>query len=324
MASPAAAAGRIPILILGSGALATLFAARLAAGGMPVTLLGGWPEGLAALRRHGARLVGEDGRELAFPVQVAERPQACAPASHALVLVKAWQTDEAARRLSVCLRPDGLAVSLQNGLGNRQRLAAALGSERVGLGVTTLGATLLGPGRVRPGGEGPVWLERHPRLGPLAAALQESGFEVRLVEDAEALVWGKLVINAAINPLTALLGIPNGELLNRPAARRQMAALAVEAAAVAAALGISLPFADPVAAAEQVARQTAANHSSMLQDVRRGAPTEIDSICGEIVRLGERLGIPTPLNRRMWRQIRALTGRSVTKAGRAVPPHPQT
>lgn len=294
------------ILIVGTGALATLFAARLSAAGTAVTLLGGWREGLTALAQEGARLVEADGRERAYPVGVADRPEACRPAEHALVLVKAWQTGTAASRLAACLRPDGLAVSLQNGLGNRERLAAALGAERVGLGVTTAGATLIGPGRVRPGGTGPVWLERHPRLGGLPDALMEAGFEVRLVDDAQALVWGKLVVNAAINPLTALLRVPNGELLKRPAARRQMAALAREAAAVAAALGVRLPFDDPVAAAEQVARQTAENCSSMLQDIQRGAPTEIDAICGEIVRLGERTGVATPLNRRMWEAVRAL------------------
>lgn len=294
------------ILIVGTGAMATLFAARLAAAGTAVTLIGSWRDGLAALAQEGARLVEADGSERAYPVRVADRPR---PAKHALVLVKAWQTATAAARLAACLQPDGLAVSLQNGLGNRERLAATLGTERVGLGVTTAGATLIGPGRARPGGTGPVWLERHPRLGELPAALAEAGFEVRLVDDVQALVWGKLVVNAAINPLTALLRVPNGELLKHPAARRQMAALAREAAAVAAALGIRLPFDDPVAAAEQVARQTAENCSSMLQDIQRGAPTEIDAICGEIVRLGEQTGVATPLNRRMWEAMRALAPR---------------
>jgi 2-dehydropantoate 2-reductase len=173
--------------------------------------------------------------------------------------------------------------------------------------VTTSGATLAGPGLVHPGGEGPVWLEAHPRLGPLAAALQAAGFEVRQVENADSLVWGKLVVSAAINPLTALLRVPNGELLERPAARRRMAGLAQETAAVAAALGIRLPFDDPAAAAEEVARQTAGNRSSMLQDVERGAPTEIDAICGAVVRLGESAGVATPLNRRIWRQVKALS-----------------
>ena len=296
-----------PILILGTGALAVLFAARLGAAGTPVTLLGSWPEGLAALRQDGARLRLPDGSQLAVPVDVFAWEEPCISARLALVLVKSWKTAVAAARLANCLAADGLAVSLQNGLGNRSGLAGALGEERVALGVTTCGATLLAPGLARPGGEGPVWLEAGPRLGPLESALRGAGFEVHVVANADSLVWGKLVVSAAINPLTALLRIPNGELLRRPGARRRMAELAGEAAAVASALGIRLPYDDPTRAAEEVAARTAENFSSMLQDVLRGAPTEIDAICGEIVRLGEQAGVPTPANRQAWEQVRALS-----------------
>ena len=127
-----------------------------------------------------------------------------------------------------------------------------------------------------------------------------------VVDDAQSLVWGKLVINAAINPLTALLKVPNGELLNRPSARELMGRLAHEAADVARAENINLPFDDPVAAAEDVARKTAANQSSMLQDVLRGAPTEIDAICGAVVSRGEAHGFDTPANRACWELVRAL------------------
>jgi 2-dehydropantoate 2-reductase len=295
-----------PILILGTGALAVLFAARLGLAGTPVTLLGSWPEGLAALRQGGARLRLPDGSELAVPVDVVAWEEACPSARLALVLVKSWKTAVAAARLANCLAADGLAVSLQNGVGNRPRLAAALGEERVAQGVTTSGATLLAPGLARPGGEGPVWLEAGPRLGPLESALRRAGFEVHVVGNADSLVWGKLVVSAAINPLSALLRLPNGELLRRPEARRRMAELAGEAAAVASALGIRQPYDDPARAAEEVAERTAENHSSMLQDVLRGAPTEIDAICGEIVRLGEQAGVPTPANRQAWEQVRAL------------------
>ena len=130
--------------------------------------------------------------------------------------------------------------------------------------------------------------------------------QVDVIPDANALVWGKLVVNAAINPLTALLGVPNGALLERPAARRVMATLARETAAVARALGISLPFGDPVARAEDVARHTAANRSSMFQDVKRGAPTEIDAICGAIFRAGEARGVAAPVNWAMWQLVSAL------------------
>jgi 2-dehydropantoate 2-reductase len=225
---------------------------------------------------------------------------------YALVLVKAWQTERAARQLKECLAENGLAVTLQNGLGNRETLIQSLGLERVALGVTTTGATLLGPGSVKAGGEGPISIERNPALGPLEAALRSANFDVRAVEDAQSLVWAKLVINSAINPLTALLRIPNGELLERPSAREVMGALARETARVAYAEEIKLPFEDPVAAAEEVARQTAANQSSMLQDVLRGAPTEIDAICGAVVSYGEKHHIPTPANWDCWKLIRAM------------------
>jgi 2-dehydropantoate 2-reductase len=222
-----------------------------------------------------------------------------------LVLVKSWQTERVAKQLADCLADDGLAVTLQNGLGNREHLARTLGLSRVALGVTTTGATLLGPGLVRAGGEGVVSMGTHPHLEPLEAALTEAGFNVQTVADTDSLVWGKLVINAAINPLTALLRVPNGELLYRPAAHRLMGLLAQETAAVANAQEIQLPFDNAVRAAEEVANKTASNHSSMFQDIRRGAPTEIDAICGAITKTGEKLGVPTPVNRVCWHLTRA-------------------
>jgi 2-dehydropantoate 2-reductase len=223
----------------------------------------------------------------------------------ALVLVKSWQTATAAGQLAASLAEDGVALTLQNGAGNREKLVDALGAERVALGVTTTGATLLEPGCVRPAGEGVVSLGMHSRLGPLADRLRAAGFVVEDAPDPDALLWGKLVINAAINPLTALLGVPNGALLERPPARSLLAEAAREAAAVAAAQGLRLPFDDPVGAAERVAQRTAANRSSMLQDVQRGAPTEIDAICGAIVTAGEQAGVQTPVNRILWQLVKA-------------------
>ncbi len=292
-------------MILGTGALATLFAARLSASGVPVTLLGTWKDGLETLQSDGARLILEDGSELAAPVRATDDPSACKGAQLALVLVKAWQTERAAAQLKECLSDDGLAVSLQNGLGNRETLIRFLGESRVGLGVTTYGATLLGPGLAHAGGQGTISVEKHPHLGALTHLLNDAGLRVEIVPDARALVWGKLVISSAINPLTALLGVPNGALLERPGARAIMAELARETAAVAQALGMQLPFADAIAAVEQVARQTAANHSSMLQDVKRGAPTEIDAICGAVVRTGQEMDVSVPVNRVMWQLVSA-------------------
>jgi 2-dehydropantoate 2-reductase len=268
------------ILIVGTGALATLFAVRLAATGAHVTLLGTWKNAIEAFNHVGARLLQPDGSDVRFPVLATDDPSECGGADLAIVLVKAWQTERAARQLEKCLPEHGLAVTLQNGLGNREILSARLGAGRVALGVTTTGATLLGPGLARMGGEGVISLEAHPRSRELSGLLRCAGFQVDIVPDVNALVWGKLVVSTAINPLTALLRIPKG---------------------------VSLPFADPVSMAEDVARRTAANRSSMLQDVERGAPTEIDAICGAVARAGEERGIRAPVNWMMWQLIGALS-----------------
>jgi 2-dehydropantoate 2-reductase len=294
------------ILIAGTGAMATLFAWRLANAGNDVTLLGTWQTGLDALRERGARLVDARGNENAMPVRVTDDPAECKGAKQSIVLVKAWQTKRAAGQPAQCLAADGLAVTIQNGLGNYEMLASALGQERAALGTTTTGATLLGPALVKPAGNGSVSIQTHARLAPLAAALTASGFTVNIVPDARKLLWAKLVINSAINPLTALLRVQNGELLERPTARALMRALAQESAAVAAAEGVRLATDDPAAMVEEVARQTAGNYSSMLQDIQRGAPTEIEAICGAITRAGQRHGLTSPLNEAFWRLVEAL------------------
>jgi 2-dehydropantoate 2-reductase len=294
------------ILVVGTGAMACLVAARLIAAGLPAMMLGNWDAGVDAVRRFGIRVVQPDGGEQIYPARITDRPEDCAGVRYAIVLVKSWQTARAARQLAECLHPAGIALTLQNGLGNRELLAAALGERRAALGITTLGSTLLGPGVVRPAGEAVISLSAHPAVPALAELLQAAGFKIEMVADAEGLVWGKLVINAAINPLTALLGVANGELLERPSARLLMQAVAQETADVAAALGIPLPYLDPLEAAEAVARRTALNRSSMLQDVQRGAPTEIDAICGAIVGAGEQAGVPTPINRTLLQLIHGL------------------
>jgi 2-dehydropantoate 2-reductase len=295
------------ILIVGTGALATLFAARLTQAGHHITMLGTWQEGIDSLRKNGARLVDANGNEHQFKVHATDDPHECAGAKYAIVLVKAWQTERAARQLADCLAEDGLAITLQNGLGNRETLVESLGADRVALGTITVGATLLGPGLVKVGGDGIISIERNQSLDPIEAALKSAKFKVNIVENARSAMWGKLVVNAAINPLTALLRIPNGELLNRPSARELMGKLACEVAEVARAENIQLPFDDPIAMAEEVASKTAANHSSMLQDVLRNAPTEIDAICGAVLKTAQKHKIDTPANWACWKLIQALS-----------------
>ena len=280
------------VTILGTGAMACLVGSRLAPFA-EVTLVGSWNEAVEAIREHGI-LVSEETSCKSVSVGAAFAEEPITPAKLVIVLVKSWRTERAAERLDSLVAPGGAVLTLQNGLGNLERLGPS-----AHLGVTTLGATLLEPGKVRPGGEGPTHIAGPPWIAELFA---RAGMEASSCpsEEAESLLWGKLVVNCGINALTALLDVPTGSLLKLPGAAELMGQSAMECTAVAHARGTVLPFDDPTARVREVALRTATNLSSMLQDLRRGAQTECDAINGAVVLEGRRLAVRTPVNEVLW------------------------
>lgn len=294
------------VAIIGIGAMGSLLAAKLhPADGL--VMFGTWLEQIEAVRRDGLRLIDPEGRLQTRWVEIMANPADAGRFNVAIIVRKSHQTAAAAELAIQLLDEDGLAVTLQNGLGNLETLQHRLGEHRVTLGITSEGATMLEPGLVRHAGHGTTRLGRSEQLGrhqrlllkQLHACLSDSGFAVEIVDDTLGLLWGKLAVNAAINPLTALLGVRNGFLVEREPLRQMMAAAAREVAAVARAQGITLPYLDAAAQSEDVARATAANQSSMLQDILRGTHTEIDAICGAVVEHAAALGVPTPVNERL-------------------------
>ncbi len=309
---------RARVLVLGTGAMGSLLAARLGRGGAAtVTVAGTWAEGLEAIRTHGITVEDEAGP---WSVRVGTAPLSQAgPADFVLVLVKSTRTAAVAETAARALLPGGTIVSLQNGLGNREVLARAAGPDRVTVGVATLGATLLGPGRVRSFPGRIVLAAAGPeRLSKLTLAFERAGIEAATTTDIEQLIWRKLAVNCAINPLTALRGAPNDAILSSAADREHAASAAREVAAVAQAKGIDLA-ADAAELAFEVAARTAGNRSSMLQDLDRGAATEIDAMCGAVVAEGRRLGVPTPVNEDLWHAVREREGRPLAKSAAASP-----
>lgn len=288
--------------------MGSLFASRLSSVA-EVWLIGHWQAHLEAIRRDGLQLVLSQAAET-YHFAATSDPRDVVGADLALVLVKSFQTQSAAETARQVLSPTGLAITLQNGLGNLEKLIERVGVNRATLGVTSAGATVLGPGQVRVAGLGKTTLGTRPEIATqvqaVADLLNAAGFETGLSENLDGLMWGKLVVNAGINALTALLRVPNGALLEIPAAAALMAEVARETAQVARARGIQLPYADPVAQVQDVARRTAINRSSMLQDVLRGSPTEVDAINGAVAREGERVGVPAPVNRLLAQLVSAL------------------
>jgi 2-dehydropantoate 2-reductase len=263
-----------------------------------VTLVGTWAEGLTEIRNNGIRISGRESEPVR--VRVAFRNDFLEPADLVLILVKAWQTGEVAAYLNSWLKPDAVALTLQNGLGN----ARVLGP-RACVGITEQGAALLGPGYVLPGGSGPTYAAVPDRVADL---FQRAGFETyRCSEhEAEEHVWSKLAANCAINPLSALLQVKNGELLHSPEAVELMNRAAQECAGVARVKSIPLRYEDVAAYVRQVAVRTAENKSSMLQDIMRGARTECDAINGAVAREAAIVGLQAPVNEMLCRLVRAM------------------
>jgi 2-dehydropantoate 2-reductase len=297
------------IAIHGIGALGCLFGAQLTPHA-DVILIGRWPEQVRALSTGPLHIIYPDRAVQEVRLNVTNSPAAAGLVDVSLVLTKSSKTERAAQEAAGILKSDGLVVTLQNGIGNLEVLETEVGAERATMGVTTLGAVIEQPGVLRFGGEGLTHIAARPdiddRVQMLAQLFNLAHVSTHVVADVRGLAWGKLAINAGINPLTALLRVPNGALLNASQARALMESAARETAAVAAALGIELPFSDAAQRVAEVAHMTAANRSSMLQDILRGAKTEIEAINGAVMRAGTAVGIPAPANTLLYQLVRAL------------------
>jgi len=288
------------IAIIGAGAMGSLWGAKLSPLA-DVWLVDRWAEHVTTMQQKGLRVIGPDGEAQIVRVQATTRPEDVGrDVDLAIIFVKSPGTRWASQIAKTLLKPDRVALTMQNGLGNVETIAGVLGADRAVQGVTFHGATLVGPGRVRHAGAGATHLaipaQNPGRLAEIKNLFEQAGFETHLSTHLDGLVWGKLVINAGINALTAILRIPNGLLLEIDSAGQVMVAAVAEAVRVAKAKEIELPYDDPVAQVRQVALATGSNRSSMLSDVVRRLPTEIDVINGAIVREGERMGLDTPVN----------------------------
>lgn len=288
--------------------MGSLFACRLSALA-DVVMLGTWSEQLAMISSNGLLMQHPDGQETRHFFSSTNRPETVGKSDVVLVLVKAWQTSRAAQQAKQILSGNGMAITLQNGLDNLQQLATVIGENRAVQGITSEGAMMMGPGIVRHAGHGLTHITAKKRtkdlISNLIKLLKSAGFETDLVESAESLIWGKLAINAGINPLSALLQVPNGALAIHASTREIMCQAADETASVARAQSISLPYESAPDRVLEVAKATAGNRSSMAQDIARGMPSEIDSISGAIVRIGQQHGVDTPLNQALLTLIKS-------------------
>ncbi len=305
------------VLIAGAGALGSVFGGFLRKAGFDVTLLGRAAH-LDAIAHDGLAIDGIWGEHSVggFATAIATSSLG-GPFDAILITVKSYDTAEITKSVAHLLAKDGYVLSLQNGLGNVETIESIVGSER------TLGARVIFGAEIKAPGHAHVSVIADPNaVGSLdpsfdpareaaaqrwATTFATAGIPSVYTDELAARLWAKVLYNAALNPLGALLGVHYGALPERDESRAIMDAVLDEAFAVAVADGAGLPFASATEYRrefyDRLVPATYNHRPSMLQDLESGRRTEIGAITGEIVARGARYGIPTPVNQTLARLI---------------------
>jgi 2-dehydropantoate 2-reductase len=344
----AAAPGREPVrvAIVGAGAVGCYYGGMLARAGVPVTLVGR-PQHVEAMRRDGLRITTSAFDEH-VRVDASTEPSAVAGAALVLVCVKSPDTESTGRELAPHLARGARVLSLQNGVDNADRLQAVLGRWVVPA-VVYVASEMGGPGHVRHMGRGELVIpasiggplpasasadvsaaqealrvaaamlgttltsipltDDGMTSGEIVALFARAGVPVELSGNVLGALWGKLLLNCGYNAISAITDIPYGRMVTLPGIARTVHDAVAECLAVAAAMDVSIPG-DVWAAVDRIATSMPGQVSSTCQDLRRGKPTEIDHLNGYVVRQGDRLGVPVPLNRALHALVKALEAKA--------------
>ena len=290
------------IAILGAGALGCAIGSTLSQGGHDTWLIDRSPAHVDAMRRDGLQVDDADGSRH-VEVRAATKAAEVGAVDLVVVLVKSFHTDSAMRGALDLIGPETLALSLQNGLGHEDVLADVVGRERVLAGKTYVGGVLRGPGHIQSGVKGKLTYigeldgRLTARVQAIADAFNASGLMTTVSDNILGTMWDKLLINVATGAITGITRLTYGQLYEEPVLKATALAAVAEAMAAAKAAGVTLSITDPEQAWTLAAEGLpSAFKTSMLQSLEKGSITEIDFINGAVVRWGERLGVPTPVN----------------------------
>jgi 2-dehydropantoate 2-reductase len=297
--------------IVGAGAMGSLFGALLSEAGNDVWLYDVWREHVDTINKNGLR-VEREGDTRVVRISASTDQGEIGPAGLVIIFVKSTQTGPAAETARDLAGSDGSVLTLQNGMGNADIISEFIDPVRIFAGTTSHGATLLEAGSIRHAGVGPTTIgawaaseKGFENARRVAEFLTRAGIDTDAVENVHAVVWNKLLINIGINAITALTGIKNGQLLDLECTRDISRAAVEEAMSVARALGIQINE-DAVDHVIKVAQATAANRSSMGQDIDNKRQTEISAINGYVVREANKLGIDATVNQTLTGLVETL------------------
>ena len=306
------------VLIAGAGAIGSVIGGLLQKQGENITLLGR-TEHIRAIARNGLEIEGIWGEHRVSGFELAVNPAELGPHFDLIFLtVKSYDTDSAIREIVSKLKPSGLVISAQNGLGNLEAVAQVVGSERTLGGRVIFGAEILSPGKAKVtvyadpvmiGGFTPELsiILKH-KIEKIVTMLNQAGVPSGYAEEIRPYLWAKILYNCPLNPLGALLDVNYGALADNPDTRKIMEEVIREIFLVARAEKVALFWKEPDQYAreffERLVPATRNHRASMIGDLKRNKPTEIEAMNGWILKLGEKHGIPVPYNEALTRMIR--------------------
>ena len=312
------------IAIVGAGAMGSLFGGRLAKAGVDVTLVDVNKAHIDAINARGLSLDSGDGPRR-IDVKATTEPASAGVVDLIVIFCKYRQTAEAMNGARPMMSPETYVWTLQNGIGNVELIRETVAEDRVVKGLTTATGIYDGPGVISTNFKGetetflwPLDGGAHPLLDDVAAAFTGAGLPTYRAPDIDYRIWRKLVINAGLTVISAAVNVGIGEVGESEAGQQLLGAVIEEVVAVAQAAGVPLQLEDARAYLEEL-RHKAFNHiGSTTIDLQGGRLTEIDAMCGAVVREGARLGVPTPTNLVITRMVKLIEATRETRLTPAI------
>lgn len=306
-------------LVLGAGAMGCLFGGKLSLSGVPVTLVDVWREHIDAINSKGLQLHTNSGHH-AVPVQAREAAEVQGPIDLLIVFTKTLHSAQALETVAHLVSEQTHVLTLQNGLGNVEKIERFVPRQRILLGVTNYPCDLEGPGQVSSLGSGAVRLysadgSASPMLDQVNMLLNKADFNCQLDPEIERAIWEKVALNSAINAVTAVSRLPIGPVGDSKEGRELVLKIISEVCSVARATDIAID--------EQSIRDTIIDAfddhrdhmPSMLQDLNAGRATEVGGINGAVLDVAERLDMEIPVTRTLYQLVRTIERAGTGRAG---------
>ena len=299
------------IAVVGTGAMGSVYGALLADAGNEVWAVDTWAEHIQAIQDRGLRVAGKSG-DRTVALNATTEPAEVGPCELVIVATKAQDVAAAAKSLGPLLGDDTLILTIQNGIGAPERIAAVLRSDNILNGIAGgFGASIVGPGHAHHNNMQLIALAEFagpatPRLEKVARVWSEAGFTVETSDDVTRMVWEKLICNVAYSGPCTVSRRTIGEVQASENIWALSSACAQEAFEVARAKGVTLGFDDPIAFVHAFGEKMPHARPSMLLDHMNGRRSEIDHINGAIPILGAEVDVPAPTNEVISALVRAL------------------